>query len=63
MEKKTYIAPDTTCVAFEPTRLLAASRFDSTLGDQDITVSDDVFDGEFSSRQFSWSPVSDDWED
>lgn len=63
MEKKTYITPNTTSIAFAATELLAASRLDSTVGDQTITVSNEEYSGEFNSREFGWSSNDNEWED
>lgn len=58
MEKKTYIAPFTTYIEFAQMQFLAASQLDNTVDNQDVTVTDDEYDGEFGSRKFNWSPAS-----
>ena len=49
--KKTYIQPETFVFAAQASHMMAASVFDPNKDEQDITLTDDIFDGEFSTKE------------
>ena len=54
MVKKTYITPQTLIEVAECEMLIAASMFDISSDTQSITPTDDEYDGEFSTKEYSF---------
>ncbi|MDY6297952.1 MAG: hypothetical protein SPL50_06685 [Alloprevotella sp.] len=63
MKKKAYSRPAMSQHTILTTAMLAASRLDALVGDQSIHVTDEEYNGEFSSRGFAWTPQPEDWEE
>ena len=59
---KMYIAPDMAIYQYDTVHVLMGSTFDDTKDNQEITPTDEEYNGEFSSRRRGRNPRNN-WED
>ena len=56
--KKTYISPETEVLVCNTNSLLMASKLDALDDDLSVSLTDDEFDGEFSSRDLDIEDIA-----
>lgn len=59
MKKKAYMTPTTRVHVCKTKQILMQSQFDPEKDNQDITPTDDPWDGEFNGRRYGWGDEDD----